>query len=351
MPVRLQLNDGTVREYPVVNPLKGGFPSVTRCGGKDCEHLDCALDLARKLKEKFQSIMWGTVALAILMFLAFFLIHFSFGGGIESVRPLDLFMVIAPVILILVAVISTRRQLERHNTAVRELEEFTKFQTVNGIPAHQIVSAPPAAPEPKRDAGSLPRPGILREIFTTSLVTDLFGNTEYEYKLLKKEEFAHAVRFFAVLLVIYSVLTVIVSNLMALFPVFYSWTGRTLETGPVALGTHFLGLFVLGFLFMFLNGFWLHLWVFLFGGRSGVRETLRLVLYGSMPGFLIGWIPEVGSFIGGLLSLAMYYHGIIVFHGLSTRRALGAVLVYIVASVGVFIVALFALSRFIPMAG
>jgi hypothetical protein len=350
MPVRLQLNDGTAREYPVVNPVNGAFPSVTRCGARDCEHLDCALDLARKLKDRLQSIMWGTVALAIIMIITFFLINFSFGGGIESVRPLDLFMVIAPIILILVAFISLRRQLERYNTAVRELEEYTKFQTVNGIPAHQIISAPAVRPEVKQEVPGT-RPGILREIFTTSLVTDLFGNTEYEYNLLQKEKFAHAVQFFAVLLVIYSVLTVLVSNLMALFPVFSSWTGRTLETGPVALGTHFLGLFVLGFLFMFLNGFWLHLWVFLFGGRTGVRETLRLVLYGSMPGLLIGWIPEVGSFIGGLLSLAMYYHGIIVFHGIPGRRALGAVLVYILASVGVFIFALFALLRFIPVAG
>ncbi|HMA05899.1 MAG TPA: Yip1 family protein, partial [Methanomicrobiales archaeon] len=320
MPVRLQLNDGTVREYPVVNPVKGGFPSITKCGAKDCEHLDCALDLARNLKGTFQSLVWGTVALAVLMIIAFLMLNFLFGRGIASVDLPDLLLIIAPVILILVVYFSSGKRLERHSAAVKELEEYTGYRTINGIPAHQILTAPAAVTGVKPVPPGT-RPGILGEMFRTSLVTDLFGNTEYEFRLLQKEPFVHAVRFFAVLLAIFSVLSIITSNLMASFPVFYSWTGRTLDSGPVSLFIHFLGLFAFSFLLVFLNGAWLHVWVFLFGGRSGMRETLRLVLYGSMPALLIGWIPEVGSFIGGLLSLGLYYHGITVFHSLSHGRS------------------------------
>lgn len=53
-------------------------------------------------------------------------------------------------------------------------------------------------------------------------------------------------------------------------------------------------IFLLGILGVFIGGLWTHLWVYLFGGRKGVTQTLKALLYGATPGCVLGWIPIVG---------------------------------------------------------
>ena len=45
-------------------------------------------------------------------------------------------------------------------------------------------------------------------------------------------------------------------------------------------------------------GLWLHLWVFLVGGRNGVGQTIKAVMYGATPSCLLCWIPIVGIIAG-----------------------------------------------------
>ncbi len=38
----------------------------------------------------------------------------------------------------------------------------------------------------------------------------------------------------------------------------------------------------------------LHIFVYLVGGRKGIKQTIKVQIYGSTPGFLINWIPTIG---------------------------------------------------------
>lgn len=49
-----------------------------------------------------------------------------------------------------------------------------------------------------------------------------------------------------------------------------------------------------GILAIFINGLWVHLWVYLLGGRGGIRQTLKAIMYASTPQLLLGWIPFFG---------------------------------------------------------
>jgi len=75
---------------------------------------------------------------------------------------------------------------------------------------------------------------------------------------------------------------------------------------PVAI---FLMMLVGGFIATLVVGAWLHLWVYLFGGRRGIMQTINAVIYGSTPRLLFGWIPFIG-FIFTLWSLALGILGV-----------------------------------------
>jgi hypothetical protein len=86
----------------------------------------------------------------------------------------------------------------------------------------------------------------------------------------------------------------------------------------------FFGIVVCGIAGALLFGAWLHLWVFLFGGRQGIWQTLKLVLYGSTPLLLFGWIPLIG-FLFVLWSLVLGIFGVRELQELSALRAILAV--------------------------
>jgi len=84
------------------------------------------------------------------------------------------------------------------------------------------------------------------------------------------------------------------------------------------------------FVSLFISGSWAHLFVRAFGGRKGYGNTIKAFAYGNTPVFLFGWIP----FVGGLFwiwALVLNIIGIRQLHEISTGRAIGAVLLSIVA--------------------
>jgi len=76
---------------------------------------------------------------------------------------------------------------------------------------------------------------------------------------------------------------------------------------------------------LFIGAAWVHLWVYLFGGRRGYRETLKALAFGDTPVLLLGWIPLVGM-LAGIWSLVISVLGIRELQEISTSRALGALI-------------------------
>jgi len=58
-----------------------------------------------------------------------------------------------------------------------------------------------------------------------------------------------------------------------------------------------LGL-ILGIISVLISGLWTHIWVYVVGGRKGLEQTIKALMYISTPMYLVGWIPFV-IFISG----------------------------------------------------
>jgi len=112
-------------------------------------------------------------------------------------------------------------------------------------------------------------------------------------------------------------------------------------------------------------GLFQHIFVLLMGGEQGIVQTLKAIMYSSVPGLIFGWIASIFSAfqtMGTILliiicittiwALVLLVLGIRELHYISTARAIGAVLipVAIVVLIGLlligYIVSLFNLSVF-----
>jgi hypothetical protein len=56
---------------------------------------------------------------------------------------------------------------------------------------------------------------------------------------------------------------------------------------------HFLIIVLDIAIFIGLFGLWLHVWIYCFGGRRPILQTLTIVIYGLTPGILVFWIPFI----------------------------------------------------------
>jgi hypothetical protein len=101
--------------------------------------------------------------------------------------------------------------------------------------------------------------------------------------------------------------------------------GMIAQFAGINLGTPFpivvfFGVLMAGFVLTLVFAAWVHLWVYLFGGRKGIMQTVKAMVYGHTPRLLFGWIPVLG-FIFLLWSLVLNILGIRELQELSTMKA------------------------------
>ena len=99
----------------------------------------------------------------------------------------------------------------------------------------------------------------------------------------------------------------------------------------------FLG--IIGYLLISL---WIHLWVWVFGGRQQSRRTFNALAFSSTPHLLFGWIPFIGP-VFSLWSLVLLVFGVRECQEMTMQRA---VLVVFVAILPVIV--LIALTFIMP---
>jgi hypothetical protein len=164
-----------------------------------------------------------------------------------------------------------------------------------------------------------------------------------------------ALKYFTIWLVIYAIVRTIV---------FYTVERRVFETlwdslglGDAALYLYRFDPVIFGllavagaFASLFISGSWTHLFVRAFGGRKGYGNTIKAFAYGYTPVFLFGWLPFVGMLFS-IWALVLNIIGIRQLHEISTGRAIGAVLLGILAlMIIVFLVVLFVVLFFVILA-
>jgi len=154
-------------------------------------------------------------------------------------------------------------------------------------------------------------------------------------------DYGETLAYFLVLVLINTVLSIplMLLAISSMGPVFGGMAGR-LGVGTLAgFGIVIVAVMMItgALLFLFIGAAWLHLWVYLFGGRRGYRETLKALAFGDTPALLLGWIPLVGM-LAGIWSLVLFVLGVRELQDIPTNRALGAVILAVMIPLLILVV-------------
>ncbi|MDI6885825.1 MAG: Yip1 family protein [archaeon] len=151
----------------------------------------------------------------------------------------------------------------------------------------------------------------------------------------KEDMIGDAFKYYVVILMIPAVLlAIIVAVAFSLFAGMFGMFGVPAMPFGAAMGPLLaVGVFILllagGLIGVFIDGLWLHLWVYLVGGRNGVVQTIKAVMYGATPSLLMGWIP-IFNVIALIWALIVGIIGVRQLHELSTGKAILAVIVALI---------------------
>jgi hypothetical protein len=136
----------------------------------------------------------------------------------------------------------------------------------------------------------------------------------------KGDSFGESLTYLAVLTLIFAVL----AALLAMLGVGGIGGVLGIAAGAFAAVAVFFFMFIIVAIAALIGTVWLHIWVFLVGGRGGIDATWKAVVYSLTPALLFGWIPVIGL-IANLWTVALEVIGIRELHELSTARAVLAV--------------------------
>jgi len=113
----------------------------------------------------------------------------------------------------------------------------------------------------------------------------------------KEDTLGDAFKYFVVLLAIYAVLfgIMVLVAFSAMSWIVGPWAAMMgLAAGPILAVAMIILSLISGIIAVFIMGLWLHIWVYIVGGRKGVTQTIKALMYGATPSYLLGWIPFIG---------------------------------------------------------
>ncbi len=166
------------------------------------------------------------------------------------------------------------------------------------------------------------------------------------FDAIKGENLSEAIKYYAVIVAVYSaIFAVLLAFAGTIFGSMMGGRnlGMLMGAGVGAGGAiiFFVMFMILAIVSAFIGGAIFHIFVYIAGGRKGIEQTIKAVMYGSTPGLLLGWIPIIG-FIGGIWSLVLEILGIRQLHEITTEKAVLAMVLLIVVAVVLILAAVIA---------
>lgn len=178
---------------------------------------------------------------------------------------------------------------------------------------------------------------------------------------VKEETLGGALKYALICLVIFGAAAGLVSSLpftltgVAMWEMWFggasdplaSILGGALSWIPITVGFFVIG----GLLFIFIGGAWIHLWVYLLGGRKshGYRQTVKALAYAVTPMCVVGWVPLVGGLAGGIWAMVVAIIGLREMHGMTTGKAVAAYL--LPAAIVSIVIVVIAVRLFLEIVG
>ena len=162
----------------------------------------------------------------------------------------------------------------------------------------------------------------------------LFSPSE-TFDASKEDTLGDAFKYYIILLLIPALLSAVIAAVA--FSLLAGFFGRMLPfmsaslafAGAGAAVVVFLYVLIAGAIGVLIGGLWLHIWVYLVGGRKGLTQTFKALMYGATPSLLLGWIPFI-NFLASIWALIVEIIGIRQLHEISTGRAVAAVILAII---------------------
>ena len=109
----------------------------------------------------------------------------------------------------------------------------------------------------------------------------------------------------------------------------------------------FVGILAIGLLLVLYLAVWLHIWVYLLGGRKGLTQTVKAVTFGVTPILILWWLPGPNVLLAPIWALILVILGVMVLHELSQKTAIFAVILAIL--VPLVLVGIVAAAVVLPM--
>ena len=178
----------------------------------------------------------------------------------------------------------------------------------------------------------------------------LIANPVETFVASKEDPGKTVVAYFGILLLFLAVMSALMNALLfsalsssGFFGTMNPFASKFMAVMPVIV---FLEILIFGFVFSGLFGLWVHLWVWILGGRNGAGQTLKAFLYGLTPALIFGWIPVAGILFA-VWSFILDILGLRELAGLSPARA--ALAMVIAVLIPLVVVAVFLVVFFLPI--
>ena len=169
--------------------------------------------------------------------------------------------------------------------------------------------------------------------FSKKIKGFLFKPTE-TFSASKDEDLGTAFLYILPLIVISNILIAVIRYLLPSAPLLpFSSLPYSSSYSLSSIPTHVLEDSILGIIYLFIGGLWIHLWAWIFGARKGITKTLSARFYSTTPGYLFGWIPVIGIIISSVWTLVLTALGISEFQEISRRKSVYAVIWSIIPAI------------------
>jgi hypothetical protein len=164
----------------------------------------------------------------------------------------------------------------------------------------------------------------------------LFNPSESFWKVAE-EDVRDSLLYFLIIAVFYAILSTVMTVMEVFNHPFLALFGFRFGIDRIELLLlKFLAVLVFSWLFALVYSLLLHFWVWLIGGKKGIYQTVRSVLYSLTALMLIGWVPDIGPPVGLIWTVVVGIIGIEELQHLSRWWAAAAVIMAILTGLVVF---------------
>jgi len=124
----------------------------------------------------------------------------------------------------------------------------------------------------------------------------LFSPSE-TFDASKEDTLGDAFKYYIILLLIPALLSALIAAVVfLLFPESFGIMFRSrpiIAIAGVVAAVEFIAVLILGTIGVIIGGLWLHIWVYIMGGRKGLTQTFKASMYGETPYLLLCRIPDI----------------------------------------------------------